>query len=86
MDNPSGGDPIIIAQVEPNGFWPTYVNAMCDAATRCFRMADELSAHLARGQQTETHIDRECARLGHELADADESGVQFCVHCGKGAR
>ena len=45
----SGGDPIIIAQVEPNSFWPVYVNAMCDAATRVFRMADELDRRICEG-------------------------------------
>ena len=51
MDNPQGGAPIIIAQVEPGSFWPVYVNAMCDAATSVFRMADELDAHLRKNPE-----------------------------------
>lgn len=105
MDNPSGGDPIIIAQVEP-GFWPGYVNAMCDAATRCFRMADEFSQFAAASAvecpvpggcaycaehgcprapvKVETHIDRECARLGHEWPPfrSETDARRTCAHCG----
>jgi hypothetical protein len=87
MDNPSGGDPIIIAQIEPGGFWPGYVNAMCDAATHCFRMAEELSEHVRKAQaaRAETHIDRECRLLGHEFAhepDAEVGDAATCIHCG----
>lgn len=88
VDDPRGGDPLIIAQLQPNEFWPNYVNAMCDAATRCFRMADELSEHLRKQstkRRADTHIDRECALLGHEFAlepDADEDDPMTCIHCG----
>ena len=54
MDNPTGGDPIIIARLQRGGIWKTYVNAMCDAATRCFRMAEELSEALAAKAHTTT--------------------------------
>jgi hypothetical protein len=44
IDNPSGGDPLIIAQLVPGEFWKNYVLTLIDSANTCLKMADEVMA------------------------------------------
>lgn len=40
-----------------------------------------LVLHEAR-RSMDSRARQVCMKRGHEFADADESGVQFCIHCG----
>lgn len=44
MDDPRGGDPLIIAQLVPGEFWKNYVLTLIDSANTCLKMADEVMA------------------------------------------
>lgn len=44
MDDPRGGDPLIIAQLVPGEFWKNYLLTLIDSANTCLKMADEVMA------------------------------------------
>lgn len=48
MDDPCGGDPLIIAQLVPGEFWKNYVLTLIDSANVCLKMADEIMALNAK--------------------------------------
>jgi len=85
MDDPQGGDPHILGLFSVL-YRPADIIGLVQMANSYLAgiEGEEIGKVIGKAE-LETHIDRECAVLGHEWATDHENDPPTCLHCGVAA-